>query len=110
MVIDIIFRWQSLAVFLSLLFVFAVATQTSAKDSRAEKGSAAPAVTGSSYTERGIIIVGGKGEGSGNPSGPGYPHKGKAPPQDPYKSRVLTPGSDVSLNPQPLPPKAQQMR
>jgi len=95
--IDILFRWQSWAVLLSLLFVFAVATQTPAKDTRAGKSSAAPGVTGSSYTDRGIIIVGGKGQGSGKPV-------------DPIKSKVFTPGSDVSLNPQPLPPKVRQVR
>jgi hypothetical protein len=97
MEINILFQRQILAAVLSLLFVFAVTTQVPAKDFGVGKRKAAPAVTRSSHMERGIIIVGGKGKRAGNP----------AIPQEPVKTKVLTPGSKVSLNPQPLPPKVK---
>jgi len=95
MEINILFQRQALSAFLSLLLMFAVAAQALAKDPGARKRSAASAVTRSSHMERGIIIVGGKGQRAGNP----------AIPQESVKTKVLTPGSKVSLNPQPLPPK-----
>jgi len=143
MILSFLLQRPAVAGILSLVFVYAVAAQVLAKDPGTGKSPAAPVLTGGGLTERGIIVVGGKGQGEENPAGR-LSDRNRSAVSGPVKSqrtKVSTPGteqgiiivggseqgkvkqgtssskiqrslknrpgSDVMLNPQPLPPKAK---
>jgi hypothetical protein len=101
-----------------LLLTFSVA---SAKDTRARRQSGpSSSVSAAGGSDRGIIIVGGKGAKDAstkvnatkaqhgakiNPGGPVQLNPQPLPPKALQRSNKIKAGEAVGLNPQPLPPK-----
>jgi hypothetical protein len=83
-----------------LLLVAGIATAW-AKDPQSQTQRGAKTVTKSPGSERGIIIVGGKGDPSSASTSENILYKYKKK-HDKYQ---VNPGEAVGLNPQPLPPK-----